>query len=175
MLDLLNKPENDTDNATSTAAKRERIEAELRADASRSDRKIAEVVGCDHKTVGAARARLGNSISPDEPIAGSTPKFPPHIDKIVETAVDQITGAKIRDRNAREAAVDEAGERNQELCLLPPRKEVTIQHDDDRGEWVFRQRNWPDEDGVISISDEDIHPFIDILTDHLGYGRICGS
>jgi hypothetical protein len=44
-----------------TAAKRALIETELRKDAGRSDRKIADVVGhgiC-HKTVGAARERLG--------------------------------------------------------------------------------------------------------------------
>ena len=58
------------------------------------------------------------------------------------------------------------------LTLLPPREEVTIQHDVVRGEWIIRQRRWPDEDGVITISDEDIHPFVDILTDHLGYGRV---
>jgi hypothetical protein len=47
--------------ALNTAAKRALIEAELRKDAGRSDRKIAEAVGhgvC-HKTVGSARERLG--------------------------------------------------------------------------------------------------------------------
>jgi hypothetical protein len=57
MLDLLNKSENET--AIDTVTKRERIETELRADPNRSDRKIASVVGCDHKTVGSARDRLG--------------------------------------------------------------------------------------------------------------------
>jgi hypothetical protein len=46
-----------------TAAKRALIESELRKDADRSDREIAEIIRlshgkCDHKTVGAARARL---------------------------------------------------------------------------------------------------------------------
>jgi hypothetical protein len=48
---------------------------------------------------------------------------------------------------------------------------VTIQHDDELGEWIIRQRNWPDDDGVVTINDEDIHRFVDILTVHLGYGR----
>lgn len=58
---------------TSTAGKRERIEQELRANPQRSDREIARVVGCDHKTVGAARERmgiatpLGNSPQPPTP------------------------------------------------------------------------------------------------------------
>jgi hypothetical protein len=44
-----------------TAGKRAVIESELRKDPQRSDRKIAEAVGhgVDHKTIGAARARLG--------------------------------------------------------------------------------------------------------------------
>jgi hypothetical protein len=49
------------DRPLDTAPKRALIEAELRKDAGRSDRKIAEAVGhgvC-HKTVGAARERLG--------------------------------------------------------------------------------------------------------------------
>jgi hypothetical protein len=62
-----------------TAAKRALIEAELRKDAGRSDREIARVVGCDHKTVGSARERLGIAI----PLAGnispsiSPPACPP--------------------------------------------------------------------------------------------------
>jgi hypothetical protein len=62
-----------------TAAKRALIEAELREDAGRSDREIARVVGCDHKTVGSARERLGIAI----PLAGnispsiSPPACPP--------------------------------------------------------------------------------------------------
>lgn len=41
-----------------TAGKRALIETELRKDAGRSDREIARVVGCDHKTVGTTRERL---------------------------------------------------------------------------------------------------------------------
>lgn len=44
--------------------KRELIEDALRADPKRSDREIARIVGCDHKTVGAARARLQQENSP---------------------------------------------------------------------------------------------------------------
>jgi hypothetical protein len=52
-LDL--EPQANLDNAARRAA----IEIELRKDAGRSDREIARVVGCDHKTVGSARTRLG--------------------------------------------------------------------------------------------------------------------
>jgi hypothetical protein len=42
----------------------ERAEAALREDPRRSDRQIAKAIGVDHKTVGAARARLGLANSP---------------------------------------------------------------------------------------------------------------
>jgi hypothetical protein len=51
------------------AAKRALIESELRKDAGRSDREIARVVGCDHKTVGTARERLGLAV----PLGNSPP------------------------------------------------------------------------------------------------------
>jgi hypothetical protein len=44
--------------ANTIAAKRALIESELQKDASRSDREIARIVGCDHKTVGTARAKF---------------------------------------------------------------------------------------------------------------------
>jgi hypothetical protein len=90
---------------------------------------------------------------------------------LVQAAVDQCRGAILRTREERQAQADAAGEKNEERCILLPRKEVTIQHDDELGEWIIRQRNWPDDDGVVTINDEDIHRFVDILTDHLGYGR----
>jgi hypothetical protein len=54
MLDVV---EQTTELPLDTAAKRALIEIELRKDASRSDREIARVVGCDHKTVAAHRAK----------------------------------------------------------------------------------------------------------------------
>src|SRR5713101_3948209 len=57
MLDAIEKPE--AESPLDTAAKRALIETELRKDAGRSDREIARVIGCDHKTVGSARERLG--------------------------------------------------------------------------------------------------------------------
>src|SRR5712672_3002318 len=52
--------------------KRELIEDALRADASRSDRSIADSIGVDHKTVGAARKRLGLP----SPLGNSPPASP---------------------------------------------------------------------------------------------------
>jgi hypothetical protein len=108
----------------------------------------------------------------DNAIAKGMVSLAPEHEKIVEAAVDQCRGAILRKREERKAEIDAEGDKNQEMTLLPPRQEVTIQHDIERGEWIIRQRRWPDEDGVIIIGDEDIHPFVDILTDHLGYGRL---
>src|SRR4051812_21015861 len=48
-------------------SKRERVDQELRENPRRSDREIARIVGCDHKTVGSARAKNSPSISSDRP------------------------------------------------------------------------------------------------------------
>ncbi len=50
-----------------TAAKRAAIESELRKDAGRSDREIARVVGCDHKTVAKSRGKIVPTASPLKP------------------------------------------------------------------------------------------------------------
>ena len=67
MLDTIERTDTTTELPLDTAAKRVRIETELRKDAGRSDREIARVIGCDHKTVGAARERLGIAL----PLVGS--------------------------------------------------------------------------------------------------------
>ena len=64
MLDLLNKPNAETELPLDTVSKRALIENELKHDANRSDREIARVVGCDHKTVASARAKTLPTVSP---------------------------------------------------------------------------------------------------------------
>jgi hypothetical protein len=214
-----------------TASKRALIESELRENPQRSDRDIARVVGCDHKTVGAARERLGiatplgNSPQPPTPteqrhmlIGGCKDfdaRYPPGPSEVataeeavdnaiadgkisagaddeivdvkfprgvvsmrrdqaraVEAAVDQCRGHMLRLREARLAEADATGEKNEERTILARREEVTIQHDTENESWILRQRRWPDEDAVIVLSDVDIHEFVDVLTDHLGYGRV---
>lgn len=91
--------------------------------------------------------------------------------KAVQAAMDQCAGTQLRKRKLRLAEADAAGEKNKERTILARREEVTIQHDSERDEWILKQRRWPDEDAVIVISDADIHEFVDVLTDHLGYGR----
>jgi hypothetical protein len=79
MLDAIEKP-GAAELPLDMAAKRALIETELRKDAGRSDREIARIVGCDHKTVGTARERLGmasplgNSPGADISLASATDK-----------------------------------------------------------------------------------------------------
>jgi hypothetical protein len=53
------------------------------------------------------------------------------LDITVQAAVDQVHGAVARMRDDRQAQADSEGEKNQERTVLGPRKEVTIQHDDE--------------------------------------------
>lgn len=65
MLDTIERTETTTTELPlDAAAKRSLIETELRKDAGRSDREIARIVGCDHKTVGTARSKLIPTASP---------------------------------------------------------------------------------------------------------------
>lgn len=57
MLDVVTKPD----------TKAQRIERELLDNPERSDREIARFVGCDHKTVGSARARMSDLLAVDSP------------------------------------------------------------------------------------------------------------
>lgn len=61
MLDVI---EQTTELPLDNAGKRARIESELCNDPQRSDREIARIVGCDHKTVGSVRAKTSPLASP---------------------------------------------------------------------------------------------------------------
>jgi hypothetical protein len=99
--------------------KRELIEDALRTDPRRSDREIARIVGCDHKTVGAARAKLSPSISPSAPTPTETrdmliegckdfdKRYPPGPSEVAtaEEAVDNaIADGKVSTAGAGDAA-----------------------------------------------------------------------
>ena len=206
MLDLLNKTEAET--KIDTAAKRVRIESELQKGAGRSDREIARIVGCDHKTVGSARDRLGIASplgnSPPSPterrhmlIAGAedlNKLYPPgpaeattaeeQVDDaiskgvvnqaVVDAAVDQCRGHIDRIREERQAKAAEQDEANGEQTMVRPQSEITIQFRDDVGEWVIKQKNWPDDDGVIWINEEHMQVFLDALCDRLGIASVRG-
>lgn len=161
------------------ADKQAAIDRELQADAGRSDREIAKLVGYDHKTVSARRKETSPAeaqISPpgtpqpddglvDVVLPKGTLRLDPETAKVVQQVEDQIAGATLRVRRELNQAADTTGKENDEVTLLLPRREVTIQHDKERGHWILKQRNWPDEDSEIWIDEFDIHAFVDELTD----------
>ena len=55
-----------------------------------------------------------------------------------------------------------------EISLLLKQSEITITHDERLGEWIIRQKNWPDDDDEIRIIDERMNEFIDNLTREIG-------
>jgi hypothetical protein len=97
------------------------------------------------------------------------------LDISVQAAVDQVRGHLQRVREDRQTEVDKDGEANGEQSLVLAQREITIQHDERLGEWILRQRNWPDDDGVIIIIDENMQTFLDALCDRLGIASIRGS
>jgi hypothetical protein len=221
MLDTIERTETTIELPLDTAAKRSLIEAELRKDAGRSDRAIAQAVGngiC-HKTVGAHRERLGLA----SPLGNSQPTPTEHrhmliegckdfdkrypsasgetaeeavdnalasgkvgpggvgdfvaarIDLTVQAAVDQCQGAIARMRSERQAKAAAEDDANGEQTMIRSQREVTIQFDDSTGEWVIKQKNWPDDDGAICINEEHMPAFLDALCDRLGIASIRGS
>jgi hypothetical protein len=180
MLDVLERQT--TELPLDTATKRERIEAELRVGSDRSDREIARIVGCDHKTVGAARERLGiisplgNSIAPSEVQSSEVDAAAKgKISAVVQGAVDQVRGITARVREERQMTAAEKDQKNGEETLIVPQREITIQHDYEMGEWIIKQKNWPDDEGVIIVNDESITLFLEALTKRLGIASIRGS
>jgi hypothetical protein len=130
--------------------KRERIEFELKADPSRSDREIARICGVDHKTVAARRAEIpqNDALGNSPPLQNSPENSPPN----QEEASQSVT----RD-NASSA----------ETVLLPAQGKITIGWNED-GDMILRQSDWPNEDAVIIIAYDYLEMFIDRLTDAIG-------
>jgi hypothetical protein len=78
-------------------------------------------------------------------------------------------------RSERQAKASEEDETNGEQSMVRSQREITIQFRDNTGEWVIKQKNWPDDDGEIWINEEHMQAFLDALCDRLGIGSIRGS
>jgi hypothetical protein len=159
--------------------KSERIELELKADPTRSDREIARICGVDHKTVAARRAKIphsgemGNSNSPlgensppDSPLGSlfaqedSRPlqDCPPGPENCpADSAPAEMASQSVTCDTSEPAAT----------VLLPAQGEITIGWNND-GDMILRQSDWPNEDAVIIIARDYLWMFIDRLTDAMG-------
>ena len=96
-------------------------------------------------------------------------------DPYVQAAVDQCRGAIARVKEERQTEAAAQDEANGEQTIVRAQREVTIQFDDSTGDWVLKQKNWPDDDGVIWINEEHMQVFLDALCDRLGIGSIRGA
>jgi hypothetical protein len=171
--------------------KREAVESELRNDAGRSDREIARVVGCDHKTVAARRREMGiaspmgnSTPSPDEFRSMLVNGINDFDDKCPPESAEETVDRMIADGKISHATAGSGGEGTSHasrvvqatpgvtvLCAQQDEIEIAFNKD---GDAILTQKSWPDEDAVIIISRENIDVFIDRLTDALGipsFGR----
>jgi hypothetical protein len=136
--------ETQTDLPLSTADKCDRIEAELRADASRSNRKIAEVVGCDHKTVAVHRKRYEASLSVTERHNVTSPPF--HVHPGSHAA--QMLGLA---DDADEEVVDDDDDGT--YWPIPSQAEIRCKKDESGGVEIWQEgQHGPEEDSVILVA-----------------------
>jgi hypothetical protein len=142
------------------AERRAAIDTALLADPSRSDREIAQAVGCDHKTVRTRRGEIRNSPapgnSPPEAVVGKfdEPNSPPEVRNSLPA------------KDGEEFSWDD----NDDQVVLR-QQQATAVYRNSAGDLVIRQQNWPDdEDSMIIIAAQCEGAFIDQLCDALGIG-----
>ena len=153
--------------------KSERIELELKADPTRSDREIARICGVDHKTVAARRAKIphsgemGNLEVENSPLGSlfareDSPPLqdcPPGTENCpADSAPAEMASQSVTSCDTSEPAV---------TVLLPAQGKITIGWNED-GDMILRQSDWPNEDAIIIIGRDYLDLFIDRLTDAMG-------
>jgi hypothetical protein len=171
-------------------SKRELIERELQLDANRSDREIARVVGCDHKTVSAARAKPlpiphgGESLAPEtEPTPAQLrnlllnaaedfdAKYPP---EPAEKVVDRV----LAEKEARPATVDDNkfDWNDDDSIILKEQKAIAAYYNPAGGLVIRQKADWDeDRDTYVVITSTNCDAFIDRLTDIMGIPSFGGG
>jgi len=156
MLDVTDKsaPELQLDDP-STLTKRELIEQALAEDPSRSDRQIAREIGVDHKTVGAARARisppLGNGLGNAVGILDA------------EIAANAVAEALTRSGFKPPAEPeDDVFAPGSEVLVIPHQPAIAV-YENTSGAVVIRQAardSYHDEDQVITVRPQHIERLV---------------
>jgi hypothetical protein len=108
----------------------------------------------------------------DDAIAKGVVTLSPEHAARVQAAVDQVNGAMARMRTERQAKAAAEDEANGEELLVRPQREVTIQFRDDVGEWVLKQKNWPDDDAEIWINEDGMSAFLEALRGRVAAGPV---
>jgi hypothetical protein len=126
------------------------IDAALASDSSRSDRSIADEVGCDHKTVKARRGEIEI----------------PHVGKLERGNSPRNSPPPIRDDGG---AFDWSSDPSV-VALEQPATAIYYKG----GNLVIRQQNWPEDDSVVVITPQFLLEFISKIDDAAGipsFGR----
>jgi hypothetical protein len=126
-------------------ALRQQIEHELGADPTRSNREIARLVSCDHKTVGAMRGKMAGANSPKVSVEENPQRG--EIDQ--DDRGGEISWGSVPD----------------DAYIIPPQGQTAAFIDKDTGDLVILQDQshlWQD-DAVIRIGALEVGPFIDGL------------
>ena len=144
-------------------SKTARIDLELKADPSRSDREIGRICGVDGKTVRAHRAKIPQ-FAPED----SAPPQNSAADSAVGSLFAQEDSAPLQDcPEAENPPPTDQEDSPAEAVLLPAHGEISIGWNKDGG-MILRQSDWPNEDAVIVIASDYLEMFIDRLTDEMG-------
>jgi hypothetical protein len=167
MLDTIEKPAGTEFDLGQQPSKRDLVEAALRADAARSDREIARQVGCDHKTVGSARERLGIA-SPlgnsNSPAPSTAPEDFDHQHK-VDAAVQLVHNMQGSKCPPPPGVVDEPKydpfAPDSEDMVIPHQPAIAV-YENTVGAVVIRQvaTVYDEEDPVIQVRPEHVEKLI---------------
>jgi len=152
-------------------SKSDRIELELRADPSRSDREIGRICGVSHHTVGRRRTELGlvGNFGGENAKLGSLfaqENCPPLQDcpPGPENCPENCPAGKSEAENSTPPDQEDSPP---ETVLLEAQGKITIGWNNEGG-LILRQSDWPNEDAVIVIARDYLWTFIDRLTDQIG-------
>jgi hypothetical protein len=152
-------------------SKSDRIELELRADPSRSDREIGRICGVSHHTVGRRRTELGlvGNFGGENAKLGSLfaqENCPPLQDcpPGPENCPENCPAGKSEAENSTPPDQEDSPP---ETVLLEAQGKITIGWNNEGG-LILRQSDWPNEDAVIVIARDYLWTFIDRLTDQMG-------
>lgn len=195
MLDTITRPEA-AELQLEAPTKRELVEKELLENPERSDREIGRICACDHKTVSAARARLGSRLALPTASPPTAPDLSGEINaprtplekKLMESMagrVDVNSPAFIRDLAAvtsiavrEELGLDVASDDDFDWGAvdvgLREQRETAI-YKNPAGSLVIRQYAYPDEDPCIVVAPENIQTFLDKICDVCGIGEVHGG
>jgi len=137
--------------------KRELLDDALRTNSNRSDREIAREVGVDHKTVGAARTRLGLP----SPLGNSPPVSPaasPGKEMSLGEATDKAVAMIASLTKPAEPEFDPFTANGEELVI--PHQPAIAVYENPYGAVVIRQERSDDDDPFILIRPEHVEKLI---------------